>query len=57
MKQYLTDFHFLSKNDEESFFENQRRTCYSREYPFKINPEKGICDVKLGAITISTSGL
>ncbi len=55
-KTYLTAFHFPGEDQEFDFFESQKRTCYSSNYPFKILPDKGLTDLKLRPVTILCGG-
>ncbi|MGM9591890.1 MAG: AAA family ATPase [Oscillospiraceae bacterium] len=53
---YVRRLELPSDNQEASFINYQRRTCYNGIYPFKIFPKKELEDLELGPITIFCGG-
>ncbi|MBP1569720.1 MAG: AAA family ATPase [Oscillospiraceae bacterium] len=56
MSLYINSFEFASAADEADFILNQRRTCYSGYYPFKIFPEKNFSRIDFSPVTIFYGG-
>ena len=52
MMLYLSSFSFPSAEEENSFFLDERRTCYDTFYPFQILPQCGLCRLDFEPITI-----
>ena len=53
---YLKRFHLPPENREYAFILNQKRTCYSGVYPFKLFPEKGLDSLDFAPVTILYGG-
>ena len=49
---YLTNFALPSRGEEEGFFNDLRRTCYTSFYPFGIFPDKELKRIQFAPITI-----
>ena len=56
MMLYLSSFSFPSAEEENSFFLDERRTCYDTFYPFQILPQCGLCRLDFEPITILYGG-
>lgn len=53
---YVDRIKLAPDSEETLFIQNQRRTCYSGIYPFKIFPQKELEELELGPITIFYGG-
>lgn len=53
---YLTGFHLPGEEYEYRFFAEQKRTCYTEFYPFKIFPEKQFRSISFEPITVFYGG-
>ena len=49
---YINKLTLVSPGAEDSFLQNQRRTCYNGVYPYKIFPEKELRQIQLAPITV-----
>ena len=53
---YLKQINLPGEKAEISFIQNENRTCFNTFYPFKIFPDKRLCEIKFDSITLFYGG-
>ena len=53
---YLKEFHFPDRDQEFTFFLNQKMTCYTDFYPFQVLSSAGLAELAFEPVTILCGG-